>query len=170
MPSKRSGARTSRSTGPTFPRDWHEFLSLLISHRVKFVIVGGHAVSVHARPRMTEDLDVFVEASEPNATRLREVLSEFGFGAAAPDVRLLAEPDRVFMLGVKPFRIDILTRISGVTFAQAWRTRVTVATSAGRLPFLGKALLVTNKTASNRPKDLADLAALDAATAPRRTR
>ena len=60
--------------------DWREFLSLLISHRVKFVVVGGHAVAVHARARTTEDLDVFVEASLANARRLRAVLVEFGFG------------------------------------------------------------------------------------------
>ena len=44
-------------------QDWREFLSLLISHRVRLVVVGGHAVSIHGSPRMTEDLDVFVEAS-----------------------------------------------------------------------------------------------------------
>ncbi|MBK6918472.1 MAG: hypothetical protein IPH07_13835 [Deltaproteobacteria bacterium] len=38
--------------------EWREFLSLLISHRVKFVVVGGHAIAVHARARTTEDLDV----------------------------------------------------------------------------------------------------------------
>ena len=60
--------------------DWKEFLSLLISHRVKFLLIGAHAVAVHARPRFTEDLDVFVEPTTQNAKRLREVLQAFGFG------------------------------------------------------------------------------------------
>jgi hypothetical protein len=74
-------------------QDWREFLSLLISHRVRFVVVGGHAVAIHASPRMTEDLDVFVEPSPTNARRLRRTLVEFGFGEAAPDEELLATPD-----------------------------------------------------------------------------
>jgi len=48
-------------------RDWTEFLSALISRRVRFVIVGGHAVAGHGEPRLTEDLDVFVERSPANA-------------------------------------------------------------------------------------------------------
>jgi hypothetical protein len=113
-------------------QDWREFLSLLISHRVRFVVVGGHAVAIHGSPRMTEDLDVFVEASLTNARRLRRTLVEFGFGGAAPDEELLAAPDKVFMIGVKPYRIDILTRISGVDFAEAWATRRRVRTEAGQ--------------------------------------
>jgi hypothetical protein len=163
MPSKRSAKRPSNSTGSTFPTDWREFLSLLISHRVKFVIVGGHAFAVHARPRMTEDLDVFVEASRVNAERLRQVLVAFGFGDAAPDAAVLAEEGRVFMLGRKPFRIDLLTEISGVSFVEAWRRRVVAHTSAGELPFLSRADLVRNKRAAGRPKDLRDLEDLERA-------
>lgn len=145
--------------------DWREFLSLLISHRVRFVIVGGHAVSVHARPRVTEDLDVFVEPSDSNARRLRRVLADFGFGDAAPSEQVLATPGKVFMIGIPPFRIDLLTKISGVTFASAWRTRVRVRLESGTLPFISRALLIRNKRASARAKDLADLAMLRAAPA-----
>lgn len=63
--------------------DWREFLSSMLSRRVKFLLLGGHAVAIHARPRLTEDLDVFVDVSEPNPTRLRSVLVDFGFGDAA---------------------------------------------------------------------------------------
>lgn len=163
MPSKRSARRPSASTAgpPRLPSDWSEFLSLLISHRVKFVVVGGHALAVHGHPRLTEDLDVFVEASASNAARLRAALVDFGFGASAPEETELARPDRVFMMGVLPFRIDVLTTISGVSFDDAWRTRTSVDSAVGPLPFLSRDLLVRNKRASGRPKDLADLAALD---------
>ena len=67
-------------------RDWTEFLSALISHRVRFVLVGGHAVSGHAEPRLTEDLDVFVERTPTNARRLRQALVDFGFGKVAPAI------------------------------------------------------------------------------------
>ena len=89
-------------------RDWTEFLSALISHRVRFVIVGGHAVAGHGEPRLTEDLDVFVERSPTNARRIRDVLVSFGFGNVAPTPTELARPHKIFMLGRKPWRIDIL--------------------------------------------------------------
>lgn len=91
MRSKRSGKRPLRSTRrmPKLAKDWSEFLSLMIFHRVKFLLVGGHAVSIHARPRMTEDLDLFVEASVENAERIRATLQEFRFRSAAPQVEML---------------------------------------------------------------------------------
>lgn len=62
-----------------FGRDWSEFLRPLISHRVRFVLIGGHAVAGHGEPRLTEDLDVLVEATLPNARKLRKAIGEFGF-------------------------------------------------------------------------------------------
>jgi hypothetical protein len=80
-------------------RDWTRFLSALIARGVKFVLVGGHAVAAHGEPRLTEDLDVFVQATLPNARKLREALVDFGFGAVAPPAEELATADRIFMLG-----------------------------------------------------------------------
>jgi hypothetical protein len=94
-------------------RDWTEFLRLLISRRVKFLLIGGHAVAGHGEPRLTEDLDVFVDRSAENAKRLREALVDFGFGSVAPPSKELSRPHKVFMLGRKPWRIDILTSIDG---------------------------------------------------------
>lgn len=150
--------------------DWREFFALLLSHRVRFVVVGGHAVAVHARPRNTEDLDLFVEPSHENAARVLEVLRAFGFGSVAPDLHLLAEPGRAFFLGRKPQRIDLLTAIAGVTFEQAWAGRITVRTQFGELPVLGRAELLINKRAAGRPKDLADVRALTAASPTRAAR
>ncbi len=76
-------------------RDWTEFLSVLIARRVRFVLVGGHAVAGHGEPRLTEDLDLFVEPTAANARRLREALEDFGFGAVAPGVEELATADKM---------------------------------------------------------------------------
>jgi predicted nucleotidyltransferase len=141
-------------------KDWSEFLELLTRHRVRFVIVGGHAVAVHARPRYTEDLDVFVEPTPANARRLRAALAEFGFGDGAPPTELLATPRKVLMIGRKPYRIDVLTGIDGVTFAAAWQERVSTPVAHGSVFVIGKRALVANKKAAGRPKDLADLAML----------
>jgi hypothetical protein len=65
-------------------RRWTEFLSALVARRVRFLLVGGHAVAGHGEPRLSEDLDVFVEPTAANARRLREALVDFGFGKVAP--------------------------------------------------------------------------------------
>jgi len=155
-----------------FNPDWTEFLSLLISKRVRFVLVGGHAVAAHGEPRLTEDLDVFVEPTLANAVRLREALVAFGFGADAPAAKQLAIPGKVWMLGRKPWRIDVLTRIDGVSFARAWRGRAKADFGAGPLFLIGRSDLIANKRASARDKDLRDVAMLEAMTPhrPSRTR
>jgi hypothetical protein len=75
LPRSRSSAATG-SRGEEIHRDWYEFSSALISHGTRFVLIGGHAVAVHAEARFTEDLDVFVEPSATNARRLRAALFE----------------------------------------------------------------------------------------------
>ena len=142
-------------------RDWTEFLCALIARRVRFVLVGGHAVAGHGEPRLTEDLDVFVEPSLENARRLREALVDFGFAAVAPSARELAARDRIFMLGRKPWRIDILTGIDGVTFPQAWASRVKAEFVASPLFVIGRDALIANKRAAARDKDLLDVSLLE---------
>jgi hypothetical protein len=142
--------------------DWNEFLRLLISHRVRFLLIGSHAVAGHGEPRLTEDLDVFVEPTQPNAKRLRAALVAFGFGSVAPKVEELAEPGKIFMLGRKPWRIDILTRIPGVSFSRAWTGRVEAEFAHGKLFVIGRTELLVNKRASGRAKDLADIERLKA--------
>ncbi len=143
-------------------RDWSEFLCALIARRVRFVMVGGHAVAGHGEPRLTEDLDVFVEPTRANAARLRKALIDFGFGSAAPAATELAKRNKVFMLGTKPWRIDILTAIDGVSFREAWSTRVEAGFVAAPLYVIGRAMLIKNKRAAGRDKDLLDVSLLEA--------
>ncbi len=124
--SKRSAKRSSRSTVVPFPNEWSEFIGLLSSHRVRFLIVGAHALAVLGRIRATKDLDLLVEPTLANARRVCAALAEFGFTALAEQAREFATPDRMATLGVEPLRIDVMTSISGVGFAEAWRGRVEV--------------------------------------------
>lgn len=149
-------------------RDWTEFLSALIARRVRFVVVGGHAVAGHGEPRLTEDLDVFVDPRAANARRLREALVDFGFGAVAPSASELARPDKVFMLGRKPWRIDILTGIDGVSFSEVWASRVETEFVASPLFLIGREALLKNKRASRRDKALLDVALLETHAPPSR--
>ena len=150
--------------------DWTEFLSLLISKRVRFVLVGGHAVAAHGEPRLTEGLDVFVDPTLANAARLREALLAFGFGSDVPSVQELVVPGSIWMLGRKPWRIDVLNKIDGVSFARAWSGRAKADFRAGPLFLIGRKDLIANKRASGRDKDLRDVAMLEAMTSARASR
>jgi len=147
----------------TFPPDWNEFISLLCSNRVRFVIVGAHALAANGVPRATGDLNVFVEPSAENARRMTTVLESFGFPALAEAAEKLAEPDRMATTGRVPLRIDIMTSIDGVSFEQAYEGRLEARLGPHLVPFLGLRELVTNKRKAGRTKDLLDIALLEEA-------
>ena len=142
------------------PREWREFIGLLSSHRVRFVVVGAHALALHGHPRATGDLDILVEPSPDNATRIGAALADFGFPALARQAARFSEPDRMATLGREPLRIDVMTSISGVTFAAAWRNRRRVRVDGQVVGFLGRRDLLRNKRAAGRPQDAADVALL----------
>jgi hypothetical protein len=120
-------------------------------------MVGGWAVNSYTTPRMTGDIDFFVKVDAATDNALREALDEFGFGSVLPDSSLpLLKEDQVLMLGRQPTRIDILTNLSGVSFEDAWSTREIIKIDGLEVPILSKELLIKNKIASGRPKDLID--------------
>jgi hypothetical protein len=145
------------------PPDWKEFLSTLLSENTKFLLIGAHALAFHVEARLTEDLDVFVEPSAENAERVMRALSRFGFGNLISDADELSTPGQVFMLGRKPWRIDILTGIDGVTFEEAWESRVRADFHGIDLFVIGRAALLKNKRATGRKKDQVDVALLEEA-------
>jgi hypothetical protein len=142
------------------PKDLREFIELLNSHEVRYLIVGGYAVAYHGYPRMTGDIDFFLEVSEENAAKLEAVLSDFGFGGLGLTAQDFLEPGKIIQLGHPPNRIDLLTSISGVSFAEAWEDRVADELDGLPVNFIGRQALLTNKAASGRPKDRADLDSL----------
>ncbi|MDB4955316.1 MAG: hypothetical protein JWO36_2885 [Myxococcales bacterium] len=141
--------------------EWLEFVTILKRHGVRFLIVGAHAVAAHGRPRATEDFDVLVEPTPANAKRVSAAIAEFGFRETGRDWRWFAKPYRIVMMGELPFRIDVLTSISGVSFKTAWRNRSSMPTDVGDVGVIGLADLRANKKAAGRTKDLLDLALLD---------
>lgn len=145
--------------------DWIEFLRLLGANRVRFVVVGAHAVAAHGRPRLTADLDLLVEPTLDNGRRVVRSLQQFGFSGL--DAQSLTQPDVVVFLGREPFRIDLLTSIDGVTWKSAWAGRLRSHLGGVKVAFLGLRQLLRNKRAAGRPKDLADVALL---TEKKRTR
>jgi hypothetical protein len=143
------------------PPDWSEFIALLSCHRVRYLIVGAHALAAHGSPRSTGDIDFLIEPTPGNARRLGQALRDFGFARLADEAHRFAEPDRMATLGQPPLRIDLMTSIAGVAFDEAWAGRLVVRLDEHEVGFLGREQLIANKRAAGRPKDLADLALLD---------
>ena len=140
--------------------DWRVFIELLNSHEVEYIVVGAWARAYHGVPRSTGDIDFFVRATHENAGKLLEVLDRFGMRSLGIAVDDLAAHDRIIQLGVAPYRIDLVTSISGVSFDEAWAGRVSGTIDGLPVPFLSLQLFRKNKQAAGRPKDLADLDAL----------
>ena len=138
-------------------RDFAEMLSALSEADAEFLIVGAHALAAHGIARATGDIDIWVKPTRENAERVMRALKTFG--APLTDLTLddLTKPDTVFQIGVEPCRVDILSGITGVQFADAWSRRVVLEIEGATVPVLGRADFVANKRASGRPKDLLDL-------------
>ncbi|MFK7926580.1 MAG: hypothetical protein AB8H79_00210 [Myxococcota bacterium] len=145
--------------------DFEDLLDALEEASVRYVVVGAHALAAHGVARATADIDILVQAGAANAKRVYDALVTFGapieqHGITAQDFEVEGD---VYQMGLPPRRIDLLTRIDGVSFEQAWNGRKEVTYAGRRLLVLGLHEFITNKRAAGRPKDLADLELLRAA-------
>ena len=142
-------------------KDWREFLELLNSRAVDYVIVGAQSLAFHGRPRHTGDLDILVRPTPDNARLLLAILNQFGFEQSGFKETDFLQPGQIIQLGRVPSRIDLLTSISGVSTAEAFAGKISAKLDGIPVFILGKDALIRNKRAVGRPQDLADLAALE---------
>ena len=140
--------------------DFRDLFAALNATNAEYLLVGGYAVGLHAAPRFTKDLDVFVRASNENAERVLSALQAFGAPLGDLTRGDLAKPGTVFQVGVAPNRIDIINQIDGVSFDDAWKGRTSTTYGGHAVPVIGKAELILNKLASGRAQDLIDVEAL----------
>ena len=138
------------------PKDSREFVALLNSHHVRYLVIGGYAVAWHGHPRFTGDVDFWVESSPENARALVAVLDAFGFGFLKLTEADFQKPATVFQLGRPPQRIDLLTTADGIEFAEAWASRESAIWDGLPVNVINKSLLLKNKLATGRAQDLAD--------------
>ena len=142
-------------------KDFKEFIVLLNLNKVKYLVVGGFAFALYAKPRFTKDIDVFVEASEANSKRIIKTLNEFGFGGIGLKEKDFQEHGQIIQLGHPPMRIDIITSASGITFEEAWDNRNEGKYGDTACLFISIDDLIKNKKASARAQDIADVSALN---------
>src|SRR4051812_1408455 len=140
-------------------KDQRDLLAVFNAHGVKYLVIGAHAVGVHAEPRGTKDLDVFIKADEENSKAVFAALAAYGapVGNMTP-ADFNDHPSSIFQLGVEPDRIDILQGIAGVTFDEAWPSRVeTFFDKDTPANVMSREHLIQNKLAAGRHQDLADV-------------
>ncbi len=143
--------------------DFKELLSILNAHRVKYLIVGAYAVSIHAQPRATKDIDILVKADAENAKAVFAALLQFGAPLQGLTSADFAEHGSFFRMGREPVGVDILTAIPGVEFDAAWPRRledIVDPASGLKASFISREDLIIAKLASGRAQDLADVDAI----------
>ncbi|OGP68521.1 MAG: hypothetical protein A2031_06405 [Deltaproteobacteria bacterium RBG_19FT_COMBO_43_11] len=139
-----------------FPRDFKEFLKLLNSKQIEYLVIGGYAVGFHGYPRATGDLNVWISANEKNALKMVEALRQFGFDLPDLNKEVFLKEKKVILMGVPPMRLEILTSIDGVRFDECFSNRVIADFDDFKVNFISKKDLLTNKRASGRPQDMVD--------------
>lgn len=141
--------------------DFLELFELFNTHKVEYLIVGSYALAYHGAPRNTGDIDVWVKPDKMNAHRILDALDTFGFGSLNLSENDFTHPDQIIQLGYSPVRIDLLTSISGVSWDEAFKNKVTGNYGHIKVNFIGLQDFIKNKKSTGRTQDLADLERLD---------
>ena len=141
--------------------DYRDLFSIFNEETVEYLVVGAHAVMFYSTPRYTKDLDVWVNPSADNASRVWSALQRFGAPLKDIAVNDFTDPELVYQIGVAPNRIDIIMGLEGVDFPSAWRNAV--PSTYGEVPIrvISRTDLITAKRATARDQDLLDLKGLE---------
>jgi len=142
-------------------RNFVEMLDALSAAGADFLIIGAHAVAAHGHPRSTKDIDIWIDPRVDNVERVWRALEEFGAPLHQLSREDLCTPGTIFQIGIDPVRIDILTAVEPLTFADAWANRAVIEVDGKGFPFLGREDLIRSKRAAGRPHDLRDIEALE---------
>ncbi len=136
--------------------DYKEMLSLLLDNEVEFLLVGAYALAAHGFPRATADIDIFVQPGSENAVLIFRTLEEFGAPTHDVSVSDFVQPGTILQIGVAPRRIDIITKIDGLTFDEAAEGKEIIELENLSIPVMSKENLIVNKLATGRDKDKID--------------
>lgn len=140
--------------------DFRDFIKLCNKAELRYLVIGGFAVSIHGYPRGTKDLDICVESSEENAKKLEKLIIEFGMGSLGLTAHDFLQHGMFTQLGREPVRIDIMVEIDGVNFSEAWENKRTFEYEGEMIHFVGYNELLKLKAIAGRPQDIADIAKL----------
>ena len=141
--------------------DFADLLQAFADEGVRYLLIGGYAVGFHSRPRFTKDIDLWIAHEPANVSRAVRALRRFGAPPQVYSGLATARPDEVVWMGSPPVRVDILQRIDGAAFEQAYPKRVMVEWGGMPVALIGIDELIEAKRAAGRPQDLQDVAVLE---------
>jgi predicted nucleotidyltransferase len=141
-------------------KDFEDFVELLNKHQVAYLVVGGYALAFHGKPRHTGDLDIWISISDDNAEKMCAVIKDFGMASLGLTKHDFLEPGIIAQIGYPPVRIDILNEIDGVTFDEAYKSKLVFDVDGLPVSYIGLNDLIKNKTASGRSQDITDVKTL----------
>ena len=137
--------------------NFRDFIGLLNSDGVRYLLLGGYAVNYHGHHRFTGDIDFWIAIDPENRQGVSAALQQFGFPAESVKPDSFAEPGKVHMFGVRPLRVDLLTGPSGVEFDECYERRVTDTLDGVEVSIISLGDLRRNTIASGQDKDISDL-------------
>ncbi|MEP5611793.1 MAG: nucleotidyltransferase [Cyclobacteriaceae bacterium] len=148
-----------------FNEDFVEYIQLLNKYEVEYVLLGGMAVNLHGYRRSTGDMDLFVNPTEKNHSKMEKVHSEFGMMMGEMDkVRNFTDTSKydVYTFGVSPVQIDVMTACKGITFDEAYKNSERfIIDKKTPINVVEYHVLVKAKKAANRSRDIADIEELE---------
>lgn len=141
-------------------QDYEDLFSILNACKVKYLVVGAHAVAYYTEPRFTKDIDVWIPAILNDPQRVFRALRTFGAPLRGLTTKDFEDPTMILQIGVAPVRIDILVALPGVSAKEAWRHRRRTRYGKTPIAVLGLEELIKAKKAAGRPQDQLDLSKL----------
>jgi hypothetical protein len=141
-----------------FNPDFTDFINYLNQNKVEYMLVGGYAVIIRGYSRSTGDLDIWVNKTIDNFTHLQKALKEFGLPAeAVPEEKFFSNDYDVFTIGRPPSAIEIMTRLKGVDFSDAFHFSSIETFGDVGIRVIHINHLLQAKKAAARHKDLNDI-------------
>jgi hypothetical protein len=137
--------------------DFKDLLRLFAKHEVRYLVVGGYAAMHYSQPRFTKDLDLWLEPTKDNASRVMRAFAEFGMPLIDVTPEDFARSSFQYMIGRAPVLFDFLTSLPGLRFSSNWGKRVIDDSEGFPIHYLSRAALIKAKKQAGRPQDIADL-------------
>ena len=147
--------------GLGLPKDFRELLESLNAKHVRYLLVGGYAVTHYGHSRATNDIDLFIADDQTNAENMVAALEDFGFGVGELTSELFTKKDSLIVMGVEPMAVDILNYLSGIDFEKAYSRKLVIDDAGLKVNVISYDDLIVNKRTVGRYKDLADVEYLE---------
>ncbi|QHS59153.1 DUF6036 family nucleotidyltransferase [Chitinophaga agri] len=145
--------------GTIFNDDFRDFIQAMNHQNVEYILVGGYAVILHGYRRVTGDMDIWVNRTKENYSKLSKAFSEFGLPLFDMTESKFLDVDvaDVFSYGRPPVSIDIITKLKGVEFDDAFSQAQIFNEEGLEIRFIHLNNLIEAKKAAGRHKDLDDI-------------